>query len=164
MFGVGFSYAPNVCFVSIMPQMWNVGVNYTLTSIFFGPKSYFGPSSLLKVLFWSLKSPVNFPVRYTAAPTTTKTPNLRFFDLLSLMAAFILRINDQKYDFRRLCNFLAACQSFFHKMEAAIKLRRARNLRLEVFVVVGAAVYLAEKFTGDFRDQNGTLSKLEGPK
>ena len=49
-------------------------------------------------------------------------------------------------------------------MKAIIELMRSKNLGLEVFVVVGAAVYLAEKFTGDFRDQNGTLSKLEGPK
>ena len=49
-------------------------------------------------------------------------------------------------------------------MQATIELRRSKNLGLRVFLVVGAAVYLAEKFAGDLRDQNGTLNKLEGPK
>ena len=49
-------------------------------------------------------------------------------------------------------------------MKVAIELKRSKNLRLGVFVVVGAAVYLARKFAGDLRDQNGTLSKLKGPK
>ena len=66
--------------------------------------------------------------------------------------------------FRRLYNFSAACQSFFRKMEAVIELKRSKNLRLGVFIIVGAAVYFAEKFVRDLRDQNGTLSKLEGPR
>ena len=82
-FGVSFSYTPNVCFVPIMPSMWNFGVHYTLTSIIFWPKSFFGPSSLVKLSFWTLKSLANFPARYTAASTITKTPNPRFSDLLS---------------------------------------------------------------------------------
>ena len=49
-------------------------------------------------------------------------------------------------------------------MKAVIELRRSKNLGLEVFVVVGAAVYLAGKFARDLRVQNETLSKLEGPK
>ena len=49
-------------------------------------------------------------------------------------------------------------------MKVAIKLRRSKNLGLGVFVVVGAAVYIAKQFAGNLRDQNGTLSKLEGPK
>ena len=39
-------------------------------------------------------------------------------------------------------------------MEAVIELRRSKNLGLGVFVVVEVAVYLAEKFAGDLRDQN----------
>ena len=106
-FGISFSYAPNICFVSVMPTMFHIVVNYTLTSIFFVPKSYFDLSSLLKVPFWSLKSPMNFPARYTVASTTMKTPNPKFFDLLSSMAAFILQRNDQKYDFWRLSKFFS---------------------------------------------------------
>ena len=49
-------------------------------------------------------------------------------------------------------------------MEVVIELRRSKNLGLGVFVVIGAAVYLAEKFVGDLRVQNGTSSKLERPK
>ena len=49
-------------------------------------------------------------------------------------------------------------------MEAVIKLRRSKNLGFGVFIVVVASVYLAGKFVGDLRDQNGTLSKLERPK
>ena len=49
-------------------------------------------------------------------------------------------------------------------MEAVIELRKSKSLRLGVFVVVGVSLYLAEKFAGDLRDQNETLSKLEGPK
>ena len=49
-------------------------------------------------------------------------------------------------------------------MKVAIELRRSKNLGIRVFVVVGAVVYLAGKFVGDLRDQNETLSKLEGPK
>ena len=49
-------------------------------------------------------------------------------------------------------------------MKAAINPRRSKNLGLGVFVVVGAVVYLAGKFVEDLRDQNETLSKLEGPK
>ena len=45
-------------------------------------------------------------------------------------------------------------------MKVVIELRKSKNLRLGVFVVVRAAMYL----TGDSRDQNKTLSKLEGPK
>ena len=52
----------------------------------------------------------------------------------------------------------------FRKMKATIELRRSKNLGLGVFVVVGVVVYLTEKFTGDLKNQNGTLSKLEGPK
>ena len=48
-------------------------------------------------------------------------------------------------------------------MQAAIELKRSKNLGLGVLVVVGAAVYLARKFVRDLKDQNGTLSKLEGP-
>ena len=49
-------------------------------------------------------------------------------------------------------------------MKATIELMRSKNLGLRVFVVDGAAMYLARKFAGDLRDQNGILSKLEGPK
>ena len=66
--------------------------------------------------------------------------------------------------FQRLCNYSAACQSFFRKMETVIELRRSNNLGLGVFIVVRAAVYLAGKFARDLRVQNGTLSKIEGPK
>ena len=45
-------------------------------------------------------------------------------------------------------------------MKVIIELKRSKNLGLGVFIVVGAAVYLA----GDLRDQNETLSKLKGPK
>ena len=38
-------------------------------------------------------------------------------------------------------------------MQAAIELKRSKNLGLGVFVVVGAAVYLVGKFVGDLRDQ-----------
>ena len=34
-------------------------------------------------------------------------------------------------------------------MEAFIELRRSKNLGLGVFVVVGVAVYLTEKFAGE---------------
>ena len=54
--------------------------------------------------------------------------------------------------------------SFLCKMKAAIELRRSKNLGLGVFIVVEATVYLAGKFIGDLRDQNGTLSKLERSK
>ena len=80
------------------------------------------------------------------------------------MVAIILQTNDKKYDFQRLCNFSAACQSFFRKMEVVIELRRSKNLGLGVFVVVEVIMYLAEKFAGDLRDQNETFNKLEGPK
>ena len=49
-------------------------------------------------------------------------------------------------------------------MKVAIELMRSKNFGLQVFVVVGAAVYLVGNFTGDLRDQNRTLSKLEGPR
>ena len=49
-------------------------------------------------------------------------------------------------------------------MQTSIILRRSKNLGLGVFVVVGVVVYLTEKFARDLRDQNETLSKLEGPK
>ena len=49
-------------------------------------------------------------------------------------------------------------------MKVAIELKRSKNLGFRVFVVVGAAVYLARKFAEDLKDQNRTLSKLEGPK
>ena len=131
---------------------------------FFGLKSYFGPSSLFKVLFWTLKCLANFPARYIAALTTTKTLNPRFFDLLSSMTASILQKNDwkaiEKLHSHRKIYTIVENDIFGHLL-----LRRSKTLGLGVFVVVGAAVYLAEKFAGDLRDQNRTLSKLiEGPK
>ena len=54
--------------------------------------------------------------------------------------------------------------SFVRKLKAAIELRRSKNLGLRVFVAVGVTVYFAGKIVGDLKDQNGTLSKLEGPK
>ena len=49
-------------------------------------------------------------------------------------------------------------------MQAVIKLMRSKNLGLRVFVVVGATMYIARNFARNLRDQNGTLSKLEGLK
>ena len=49
-------------------------------------------------------------------------------------------------------------------MKDPIELRRSKNLGIGVFVIVGAAMYLARKFPRDLRDQNGTLSKLKEPK
>jgi len=80
------------------------------------------------------------------------------------MTASILRKNDwqatEKLHNRRKSYF----RSFVHKMKDPIELRRSKNLGIGVFVIVGAAMYLARKFPRDLRDQNGTLSKLKEPK